>query len=183
MGGGDPRATGATHAAPRRWWQPRRRRQLQLRGALPRGRARAAAWSKCPPWQCPSSAPAPPQGTPDSSGWLVPPCAARGMRPPTSCAMLTRTSRGLRTVRAGYAYQPPACCTYQRRRAACLEAAPRTVRAANCGTTGECFWHRNELDTARYTFVCALDHDRNADTLRLLSMLLRTMARTWLGLG
>ena len=32
---------------------------------------------------------------------------------------LTRTSRGLRTVRTGYAYQPPACCTYQRRRAAC----------------------------------------------------------------
>ena len=40
---------------------------------------------------------------------------------------LTRTPRGLRTVRTGYAYQPPACCTYQRRRAACPEA-PRTVR-------------------------------------------------------
>ena len=33
-------------------------------------------------------------------------------------AMLTRTSRGLRTVRTGYAYQPPACCTYRRHRAA-----------------------------------------------------------------
>ena len=34
--------------------------------------------------------------------------------------MLTRTSRGLlRTVPTSYAYQPPACCTYQRRRAAC----------------------------------------------------------------
>jgi hypothetical protein len=27
-----------------------------------------AAWSECPPWQCPSSAPAPPQGTPGGSG-------------------------------------------------------------------------------------------------------------------
>ena len=40
-------------------------------------------------------------------------------------AMLTRTSRGLRTVRTGYAYQPPASCTHQRRRAA---AAPPCVR-------------------------------------------------------
>ena len=29
-----------------------------------------AAWSKCPPWQCPSSAPAPPQGAPGRSGRL-----------------------------------------------------------------------------------------------------------------
>ena len=35
------------------------------------------------------------------------------------CAVLTRTSRGLRTVRTGHAYQPPAWCTYQVRRAAC----------------------------------------------------------------
>ena len=41
------------------------------------------------------------------------------------CAVLTRTSRGLRTVYTGHAYQPPAWCMYQRRRAACLEA-PRT---------------------------------------------------------
>jgi hypothetical protein len=44
----------------------------------------------------------------------------------------TRTSQGLRTVRTGYVYrphlyQPPACCTYRRRRAACPEA-PSTVR-------------------------------------------------------
>ena len=31
---------------------------------------------------------------------------------------LTRMPRGLRTVRTGYAYPPPACCTYRRRRAA-----------------------------------------------------------------
>ena len=31
--------------------------------------------------------------------------------------MLTSTSRGLRTVRTGYACQPPAYCTYQRRKA------------------------------------------------------------------
>ena len=32
---------------------------------------------------------------------------------------LTRTPRGLRWVRTGYAYQPPALGTYRRRRAAC----------------------------------------------------------------
>ena len=32
---------------------------------------------------------------------------------------LTRTPRRLRWVRTGYAYQPPALCTYRRRRAAC----------------------------------------------------------------
>ena len=35
--------------------------------------------------------------------------------------------RGLPTVRTGYARQPPACCTHQRRRAAC-PGAPSTVR-------------------------------------------------------
>ena len=34
-------------------------------------------------------------------------------------AELTRTPRGLRWVRTGYAYQPPALGTYRRRRAAC----------------------------------------------------------------
>ena len=43
-------------------------------------------------------------------------------------AVLTRTSRSLNTVRTGYAYHPPACCTYRRRGAAC-PWAPRTVRA------------------------------------------------------
>ena len=36
-----------------------------------------------------------------------------------SRAELTRTPRGLRRVRTGYAYQPPALGTYRRRRAAC----------------------------------------------------------------
>jgi len=40
-------------------------------------------------------------------------------------AVLTRTSQGLRAVRTGHAYQPPACCTYRRPRAAC-PGAPRT---------------------------------------------------------
>ena len=35
------------------------------------------AWSKCPPWQCPSSAPVPPQGAPGGSGQL----GAPGKRP------------------------------------------------------------------------------------------------------
>ena len=58
---------------------------------------------------------------------------------------LTRTSRGLSTVRTGYAYQPPACCTYQRRRAAgappyvrCTRTSlRRALRTAYRGTTGE----------------------------------------------
>ena len=37
-------------------------------------------------------------------------------------AMLTRASRGLRTLRTGYAHQPPARCAYLRRRAACPRA-------------------------------------------------------------
>ena len=37
----------------------------------------------------------------------------------TRSAKLTRTPRGLRWVRTGYAYQPPALGTYRRRRAAC----------------------------------------------------------------
>ena len=55
--------------------------------------------------------------------------------------MLTRTSRGLRTARTGYAYQPPACCTYHRRRAACTLYVPasRAVRTAYRGTTGDCY--------------------------------------------
>ena len=40
---------------------------------------------------------------------------------------LTRTPRGLRTLRAGYAYRPPAYCTYQRRRAAYPRAAAAQV--------------------------------------------------------
>ena len=35
------------------------------------------------------------------------------------CADTTMYSRRLRTSRTGYAYQPPACCTYRRHRAAC----------------------------------------------------------------
>ena len=42
-------------------------------------------------------------------------------------AVLTRTSRGLRAARAGSAYRPPACCTYQRHRAVCPGEAT-TVR-------------------------------------------------------
>jgi hypothetical protein len=36
-----------------------------------------------------------------------------------SSSELTRTPRRLRWVRTGYAYQPPALCTYRTRRAAC----------------------------------------------------------------
>ena len=40
-------------------------------------------------------------------------------RPGEYLPELTRTPRRLRWVRTGYAYQPPALCTYRRRRAAC----------------------------------------------------------------
>ena len=58
--------------------------------------------------------------------------------------MLTRTSRSLRTVRTGFACHPPACCTYQRHRAACPRGThgnSRTslghaVRTAYGGTPG-----------------------------------------------
>ena len=43
---------------------------------------------------------------------------------------LTRTPRGLRRVRTRYAYEPPAYCTYRRRRAACTQGPTyRTYRA------------------------------------------------------
>ena len=65
----------------------------------------------------------------------------------TSSAKLTRASRGLRTVRTGYAHQPPACCTYRRHGAAgaprCVQrtriSPRRAVRTAYRGTTG-CLW-------------------------------------------
>eukprot|EP00964_Phaeocystis_antarctica_P077062 scaffold47743_cov72-Phaeocystis_antarctica.AAC.1 len=55
---------------------------------------------------------------------------------PRRAAKLTRTSRGLRTVRTDYAYQPPACyayyCTY-----ACQPRACRTYRVP-CGAPQAC---------------------------------------------
>ena len=41
--------------------------------------------------------------------------------------MLTCTLRSLRSVRTGYTNQPPACCTYLRRREACLAPRGTTV--------------------------------------------------------
>ena len=53
---------------------------------------------------------------------------------------LTRASRGIRAVRTGYAYRPPACSTYRRHRAACPRApshgTPYQPRAiAKCDST------------------------------------------------
>ena len=59
-------------------------------------------------------------------------------------AKLTRTPRGLRAVRTGYAYQLSACCTYQRRRAACPEA-PSTVRTPHASSLG---WDCTTVRTA-----------------------------------
>ena len=43
------------------------------------------AWSKCPPWQCPSSAPAPPQGAPEDSGRLGTPRKRLSHWAPSHC--------------------------------------------------------------------------------------------------
>ena len=51
---------------------------------------------------------------------------------------------------------------------------PSLIDAWNC--LGECFWQRGELETARYTFLGALEHARTGGTLCHLSMLLRTMS-------
>ena len=54
---------------------------------------------------------------------------------------MTRTSRGLRTVRTGYTYQPLVCCTYRRRRAAWPERVScsfgRAVRIMYRDTPGD----------------------------------------------
>ena len=42
---------------------------------------------------------------------------AHSIRKAEAAGCADTTSRALRTVSMGYAYQPPACCTYQRRRA------------------------------------------------------------------
>ena len=47
--------------------------------------SRIAAQSKCSPWQCPRSAPAPPRGAPDSAGWLGTPRKRPGYWAPGHC--------------------------------------------------------------------------------------------------
>ena len=43
---------------------------------------------------------------------------------------------GLRTVRTGYAYQPPACCTYLRHRAACPQGPTHCMYGARLPASG-----------------------------------------------
>ena len=74
-----------------------------------RGKVRRARLSSATPWHACAQ-------TATRRRW-----ARASMMPSLSAsshAKLTRTSRGLRTVRTGYTYQPPACCTYRRHRAA-----------------------------------------------------------------
>ena len=97
----------------------------------------------------------PPQGAP--GGAPCSPALPGRWRWSTSwrAAVLTRTfismpmSRGLRTVRTGCAYQPPACCTYRRHRAACpcgpllharrmRTSLGRAARTPYRGTPGAC---------------------------------------------
>ena len=51
---------------------------------------------------------------------------------------------------------------------------PQLIDAWNC--LGECFWERGELETARHTFLGALEFERNAASLCHLSMLLRNLS-------
>ena len=90
----------------------------QWSAAAPRPRQR-----RCSP---PCSALLPPT-PPLRPGGRAGPLLLSGAGYPECCAKLTSTPRGLRWVRTGYAYQPPALGTYRRRRAACPQG-PRTVR-------------------------------------------------------
>ena len=92
-------------------------------------------------------------------------------------SVLTRTSRSLRAVRMGYAYQPPACCTYRRRRAARPEAQ-RTARVpASAYRTYRVPWHHRRCCTIRTAGArtpCLAQHARTpagaaAHTSRLLA--------------
>ena len=48
-----------------------------------------------------------------------------------SMSMFELEANSLRTVRMGYAYQPPACCTYRRHRAACSQGSTVTRLSRN----------------------------------------------------
>ena len=63
----------------------------------------------------------------------------------------------------------------ERHLSAAVKLDPSLLDAWNC--LGECFWARGALELARHTFQAALEHDRNAATLRHLSMLLRALSQ------
>ena len=69
----------------------------------------------------------------------------------SKCAPLLTRTPCVPTARTGYACQPPACCTHQRRRAAC-PGAPRTARTPHahrpraCRTYRVPWHHRCEQD-------------------------------------
>ena len=54
-----------------------------------------------------------------SAGRTHPACARAGQPPAVHACVDTYAVRRSRAVRTGCVYQPPACCTYPRRRAAC----------------------------------------------------------------
>eukprot|EP00964_Phaeocystis_antarctica_P160631 scaffold132402_cov57-Phaeocystis_antarctica.AAC.2 len=76
--------------------------------------------------------------------------------------MLTRTSRSLRTVRTGYAYQPPAyvpeaqgsCCAMVRTSCAYQPRVCRTYRVP---------WHPRRQRLHRQGVECRLDPDPDPD--------------------
>ena len=85
-------------------------------------------------------------------------------------SVLTRASRSLRAVRMGYAYQPPACCTYRRRRAARPEAQ-RTARVpASAYRTYRVPWHHRRCCTIRTAGArtpCLAQHARRSRRTQL----------------
>ena len=105
---------------------------------------------EAPTRQRPGSAPVPPQGAPGSLGWLG---APRREVSPVDSQPLPSTSRGRCTVQCRARDRPPACCTYQRRRAAypgrrTPTSLGRAVRTAYRGAIGDQpsgGWHQEEL--------------------------------------
>ena len=95
--------------------------------------------------------------SPDSSQQYAMLSALLLLAPPGSSAQkglgpkLTRTSPGVRTVRTGYAYQPPACCTSQSRQLAPGEHSvrtPYTYKPRPCRTYHVLVWHHRRGQAA-----------------------------------
>eukprot|EP00964_Phaeocystis_antarctica_P113494 scaffold77507_cov69-Phaeocystis_antarctica.AAC.1 len=124
-----------------------RRAELRADGVVPSGCRRSAGCGVALVLQAAAPIVRPEEVQP---AHLAAAAEARGERRPARARRqpkLTCTPRGLRTVRTGYAYQPPACCTYQRRRAAAVRVpapgvpyVPRTVALQATATPTTSTW-------------------------------------------
>ena len=136
------RATGRSSSTQRRCTDGRPCRARPCGAAESRGQCKQAARRQAELHQLPSGAVPAAQPLPaDARAAVADARALRSARqgradPPRARRRLlwrtelTRTPRGLRSVRAGYAYQPTAHCTYRRHRAACPQPHERAARPA-----------------------------------------------------